>query len=352
MQASKPPREGQPNRPQRNNNPLNLQKGTGQTGNDGRFAIFPDAETGFQAAIADLTGKMTGQTQTGLNGNSTLTQLINTWSDPTESPDKNANYIANVAQALGVTPNIQIGTLLDRVDELAVAMAQQEGFFAGTQVPEVILRTDPTESLDIVNTLVKQFQGGEQGDNFLKIQNSFARIIASGTDPSPAGDLALIFNFMKVLDPGSVVRESEFATAENTGSIPNRIWARYNKILVGDRLSPPQRNDFLDRAQKLYDAARTGVLPEIERIRNEAEIGGVDPQRVIGAIDQNLKLGTTNASGLGAVTGGSSQNISQEEIARLRSSLQIGEQLAENITTGAIEAVTQQDIQTGNYRVI
>lgn len=88
---------------------------------------------------------------------------------------------------------------------------------------------------------------------FVKIKDSIARVRASGKDPSAAGDLSLIFNFMKVLDPASVVRESEFATAQNAGSIPDRTRGLYNRVVSGERLSPRQRQDFLNRAELLFN---------------------------------------------------------------------------------------------------
>jgi len=88
---------------------------------------------------------------------------------------------------------------------------------------------------------------------FIDVRDSFGRILESKQDPSAAGDLSLIFNYMKMLDPESVVRESEFATAENSGSVPDRIIARYNKVREGQRLSPNQRADFFDRAKRLHN---------------------------------------------------------------------------------------------------
>ena len=85
--------------------------------------------------------------------------------------------------------------------------------------------------------------------------SAYTRVQASATTPSAAGDLALIFNYMKMLAPSSVVREGEFATAVNTGSIPQIIWAKYNKILKGERLSDSMRQDFVDRSRILYDTA-------------------------------------------------------------------------------------------------
>ena len=39
--------------------------------------------------------------------------------------------------------------------------------------------------------------------------------------PDAAGDMALIFSYMKMLDPNSTVREGEYATAQDAGSIPH-----------------------------------------------------------------------------------------------------------------------------------
>jgi len=56
---------------------------------------------------------------------------------------------------------------------------------------------------------------------------------------------------MKMLDPGSVVRESEFATAAATGSYGERFQAAILKIWSGERLAPVMRADFVDKAWEL-----------------------------------------------------------------------------------------------------
>lgn len=119
------------------------------------------------------------------------------------------------------------------------------------------------------------------GGDFKKVSEAFARVQASAEDPSAAGDLALIFNFMKILDPGSVVRESEFANAQNTGSIPQRIWAQYNRVLRGERLSVAQRQDFVNRAQRLFlqqKSVNDSRAADFERLAIDA---GVNPENVI-----------------------------------------------------------------------
>ena len=70
---------------------------------------------------------------------------------------------------------------------------------------------------------------------------------------------------MKMLDPGSTVREGEFASAEQAGSIPTRVVAMYNKMVTSDgRLTPIQRDDFVDRAT-LIMGVQTGHQLRLEK---------------------------------------------------------------------------------------
>lgn len=117
--------------------------------------------------------------------------------------------------------------------------------------------------------------------DYRKIRDSYGRVISAGSDPSAAGDLALIFNYMKILDPGSVVRESEFATAQNSAGVPDRIRGMYNRVLSGQRLAPDQRKDFMDRAKKLYVSQSEIQKSTIDKYTQLAEKFGVDPQDVI-----------------------------------------------------------------------
>jgi hypothetical protein len=106
---------------------------------------------------------------------------------------------------------------------------------------------------DIAFKLGKEYVA--QSAEFKKQVDAYNRIIASAEDPSAAGDLSLIFNYMKILDPGSTVREGEFATAQNSAGVPDILRAQYNKVSNGQRLADTQRNDFVDRSTKLYNGS-------------------------------------------------------------------------------------------------
>ena len=115
---------------------------------------------------------------------------------------------------------------------------------------------------------------------FADVTDSYGRIQASVEDPSAAGDLALIFNYMKVLDPGSTVREGEFATAQNSAGVPERMRASYNRVINGERLSDDQRNDFFQRAGKLYNKALQTYQGREREYHGLAERMGFDPRQI------------------------------------------------------------------------
>lgn len=131
--------------------------------------------------------------------------------------------------------------------------------------------------------------------DFATITRAYRKVSASAANPSPAGDLSLIFAYMKILDPGSVVREGEFATAQNAAGIPDQIRNLYNKAINGTRLAPAQRTDFVNRAKALYESASLDQQSIMDQYRHQAELAGVPSDLVV--IDYGRALGTGGASG-------------------------------------------------------
>ena len=107
----------------------------------------------------------------------------------------------------------------------------------------------------------------DQTKPYQEVKSAYGRVLSS--EDSAVGDLSLIFGYMKMLDPGSVVREGEFATAQNAAGVPERITNIYNKVATGQRLSPSQRESFKGQAKGLYNSALEGektVRTGLERI--------------------------------------------------------------------------------------
>jgi hypothetical protein len=125
--------------------------------------------------------------------------------------------------------------------------------------------------------------------DFVSVRDAFGRVAAAAEDPSAAGDLALIFNYMKMLDPGSVVREQEFANAQNAAGVPERVRAAYNNALRGERLTDNTRGDFLDRAGRLFSTQLDTANKTREVYGSLADQYGFSRDRVT----PDLSLGVT-----------------------------------------------------------
>jgi hypothetical protein len=119
--------------------------------------------------------------------------------------------------------------------------------------------------------------------NYTAMLGTNANIIASAQDKSGAGDLALVTSFMKMLDPGSVVRESEFASAQDTAGLFSKLASMKQKVQDGQFLTESQRKDFAELAGKYMDAAT----------ENEKKV-----RKNLGVIVKNYGLNEENVFGL------------------------------------------------------
>jgi hypothetical protein len=99
--------------------------------------------------------------------------------------------------------------------------------------------------------------------------------------PSAQGDIALVYKFMRALDPTSTVREGEFASAKNAGGVSDRVRNAYNSALNGQFLTPQQRTEMLKVAQSRAAAMRPQLQREMTRYSGMAEKYGVDAADVV-----------------------------------------------------------------------
>lgn len=88
-----------------------------------------------------------------------------------------------------------------------------------------------------------------------EVNTAYNQIKVATQRPSPANDLAAATKFMKLLDPTSVVRESELIMAVQASGLADRISNTGNRILNGEKLTPTQRKDFFDAATQFYKIA-------------------------------------------------------------------------------------------------
>tara|TARA_R110000782_G_scaffold66649_2_gene135082 strand:+ start:9406 stop:10515 length:1110 start_codon:yes stop_codon:yes gene_type:complete len=212
-----------------------------------------------------LTGTNTGQANTGLLGSS--------FNDP--------RSVGNFALASNLLQNSGYSTTPKTTGEIIGSgmgaymkgrMAQEDRLSAKSQNSlknqlemakymndlqkmkldqQNIEKEDSKTSFTQEKDLRKEFTGlakpfRETITNFNK-----AYAFAMKKNPTGASDIALVFSFMKALDPRSVVRENEQATTENAGGVPAYIRNFYNKLATGQKFDPVVREEIIDASRSL-----------------------------------------------------------------------------------------------------
>jgi hypothetical protein len=102
-----------------------------------------------------------------------------------------------------------------------------------------------------------------------------------GTSPTGPGDISLLVAYMKMVDPGSTVRENEFATAENAGGVSSKLRNVYNKLLEGDKLPPQMREQFRAESRQMFGSQRKQHERFAAEYRRLAQQAGLNPQDVV-----------------------------------------------------------------------
>jgi len=163
-----------------------------------------------------------------------------------------------------VTQTAQLQQLLTpkKKDRKMVKGADGFNYYADTGervLPNVKAKPAKPEDLSkIKRDQTKNLQGLFTNNAIVKDFNmastQFSKLTSSAKQESAAGDMSMIFTYMKILDPTSVVREGEQATAASAGGVPDRVWNAYNKTVSGEKLTPTQREDFVSTASKLYNS--------------------------------------------------------------------------------------------------
>jgi hypothetical protein len=139
-----------------------------------------------------------------------------------------------------------------RASDAAAKLSGAQATRAEAEAKEMAMGVIPADKRPEVESRFRK-EYNDQTQPYQTVKSAYGRVLSS--DDSAVGDLSLIFGYMKMLDPGSVVREGEFATAQNAAGVPERIMNIYNKLITGERLNASQRNSFKGQAKNLYSSA-------------------------------------------------------------------------------------------------
>lgn len=116
-----------------------------------------------------------------------------------------------------------------------------------------------------------------------EMQSAHSQIKQSLAQASPAGDLAGATKIMKLLDPGSVVRESELGMAMAATGLLDRVQNYASNIISGNKLTPKQRQEFQQLADALYGESVKAYNSKRGEYQKLGAEYGLNADRAVGA---------------------------------------------------------------------
>ena len=132
-------------------------------------------------------------------------------------------------------------------------------------------------------TLKKTFAAEPVYKAYSEMQSAYGQITDSLKQASPAGDLAAATKFMKLLDPGSVVRESELGMAMAASGALDRATNYAQMRINGTKLTADQRKDFQQLSDQLFGTATTAYNQKRGEFEQMGSAYGIDANRALGA---------------------------------------------------------------------
>lgn len=164
----------------------------------------------------------------------------------------------------------------------------------GPADPTVRQAVNPQQRVQIEKTLRDDFQ--QQSKDYQTVADFYQRAqqgYQAAQQGNPQGDQTLLFSFMKVLDPTSVVRESEYATAGSFRGVPEAIWQQFEKARSGQALTPQQRDNIMQQMNGMFSQKGGQQLNNEQNYAAMAERNNADPQSVMIGVPSVAQISPT-----------------------------------------------------------
>lgn len=190
--------------------------------------------------------------------------------------------LAKVKTALDIQKGLQ-----DKTKGPLKTVTKEQAISNGVFDPSKEIIVDPSQA---TTAETKQERLGSSFRKELTSSDPYKKLVASKTaaeniekavnDPGAYGDLGMLFDYMKALDPISVVREGEQEMFKKTGSFTQSMANTMNKIVNGQTVTPEQRKEVLKYAKNRLRTAHDQYKNHSEPTLRQSKRLGVDPLEV------------------------------------------------------------------------
>lgn len=137
-------------------------------------------------------------------------------------------------------------------------------------------RRDAAGAADDTRDLRKEINADKAVVKYRKASAELASLKELAKTSTGANDMALVFAFMKAMDPESVVRESEYSAAAATGRPDERMMGLVSRYWTGGPLVAGQRKAFIKAAGAAQSGHKQAYDASMKTYRHVAKKGGFD----------------------------------------------------------------------------
>lgn len=138
-----------------------------------------------------------------------------------------------------------------------------------------------SQFFSFTNSIADDVRQDPDVKDFIQVRDGYERVQAGANLANGQGDLSLLFGYMKMLDPNFVVRETEFANAEQAMGYVQQALNLPTKAISGNRLTPESRAQFVAAANAVYNAKKGNYDNAVNYYSSRAEAFGIDPSMVV-----------------------------------------------------------------------
>ncbi len=139
----------------------------------------------------------------------------------------------------------------------------------------------PQEAFSNEKALRNEFETQPAVKSFRVVVPMLESAKDAATRPTRAADLNLVYAFAKLMDPDSVVRESETAGVVATASVADRLQAYIGQLNGQAMLNPDTRQKLLAELDSRFTALKSSHDTLAEQYGGIAKAHGITPERVV-----------------------------------------------------------------------
>lgn len=204
-----------------------------------------------------------------------ITPLVDSAKQLSQRVGRNPAALDATVSALLVSPSAIDKAKVEGQSEAAKTVAKTTALTAAGQ--NVYGIENPKDRATAENSLRDDYL--KQSGNFIKLAEQKQRL--DSIEKTGAGDVALVFTYMKMLDPTSTVREGEYATASNASGVPGSLIGQYNKLVGGGLLGQKARDEIRSQAERFFQKEANQHDKRTTQFANIAKRQGLNPDNVV-----------------------------------------------------------------------